>query len=375
MGPALPVLQMLLKTSQYSPKFNLCKSKFLIDSFGMDSVQYLARRLMMLFVALFGLIGLLFAGMITYRPSPSESTEVLAAAAPDEWHPRDILEEWESAGPEVRRGYQLISESALRMGPGAEDPGDRFAGNNLSCTNCHLKGGTQSGSASWIGVADRFPQFGGRSNRIGTLQDRINGCMERSMNGREIPVESEFMKAIVAYMEWLGEGLPAGKEKEYKGYAPIRIPKRAADLQAGREVYARDCAVCHGAEGQGVPDAVGGYIYPPLWGADSFNDGAGMHRVITAAEFIRSNMPYGIATRDTPKLSHEEAFDVAGYMNSFERPHKGGAEADYPDRKLKPVSTPYGPWADEYSAREHKYGPFPPIIAFYKARYNIDKIQ
>jgi len=328
---------------------------------------------MMLFVILFGLIGLLFVGLITYRPSPPESAEILTAPATEAWHPRDILAQWESASPEVKLGYQLLSESALRMGPRAEDPANRFTGNNLSCTNCHLKGGTQPGSASWVGVAARFPQFGGRSNRIGTLEDRINGCMERSMNGRKLPADSEPMQAMVAYMEWLGEDLPGEKEKEYEGYAPIRIPDRAADLVAGKAVYERDCAVCHGPEGQGILNPAGGYLYPPLWGPDSFNDGAGMHRVITAAEFIRSNMPFGIATRDTPKLSDEEAFDVAGYINSFERPHKPGTEADYPDLKLKPVSTPYGPWADEFSAEQHKYGPFLPIIAFYKEKHSITK--
>ena len=339
----------------------------------MDSLRYLARKLTMLFVLLFGLIGMLFVGLITYRPAPTELVGTPPAHESAEWHPRDILAEWESADPKVRQGYLLVSESALQMGPMAPDPENRFTGNNLSWTNCHLKGGTQAGSASWVGVASRSPQFEGRSNGIGTLENRINGCMERSMNGRMLPVDSEPMQAIVAYMQWLGEGLPAGEEKEYEGYAALRIPDRAADLEAGQRVYARDCALCHGTEGLGIPNPEKGYLYPPLWGPDSYNDGAGMHRVITAAEFIRSNMPFGMATRDRPKLTDEEAFDVAGYINSFERPHKPGTEADYPDRKLKPVSTPYGPWADDFSPKEHKYGPFRPIIAYYRERYNITK--
>ena len=330
---------------------------------------------MMLFLLLFGLIGLLFVGLITYRPSPAESSQILASPAAGEWHPKDILAEWESASPQVRLGYQLVSESAHQMGPMAEDPANRFTGNNLSCTNCHMKGGTQAGSASWVGVAARYPQFGGRSNQIGTLEDRINGCMERSMNGRKLPADSEPMKAIVAYMEWLGEDLPEEKEQVYSGYAPIQIPERAVDLEAGKVVYERDCALCHGPTGLGIAKPDGGYLYPPLWGPDSFNDGAGMHRVITAAEFIRVNMPFGMATRDTPKLTDEEAFDVAGYINSFERPHKHNTEADYPDRKLKPVSTPYGPWDDEFSAQQHKYGPFLPIIAYYKETYQITKTK
>jgi len=41
-------------------------------------------------------------------------------------------------------------------------------------------------------------------------------------------------------------------------------------------------------------------------------------------------------------------------------------EADYPDLKKKPVSTSYGPWADNFSAEQQKYGPFTPNINYYK---------
>jgi len=102
---------------------------------------------------------------------------------------------------DVKYGYQLIAESPKYMGPMAEDPEMRYAGNNLACVNCHLKAGTQVGSASWIGVTDRFPQFRGRSNSEGTIEDRINGCMQRSMDGDKLPVLSREMKSIVAYME------------------------------------------------------------------------------------------------------------------------------------------------------------------------------
>jgi len=46
-----------------------------------------------------------------------------------------------------------------------------------------------------------------------------------------------------------------------------------------------------------------------------------MHRVLTAAQFIKGNMPLG-TTADEPLLSDEEAYDVAGYINSFTRPLK-----------------------------------------------------
>lgn len=281
-----------------------------------------------------------------------------------------------SMKPIVKRGYLLINKTYSEIGPLAEDPQRRFTGNNLSCSNCHLQSGTQAGSGSWVGVIDRFPQFGGRGNKVGTIEDRINGCMERSMNGKKLPVDDPDMQAIVAYMEWLGEDLPEEKVDEYKGYPKIQLPNVAVDLEKGKDVYTRECMLCHGDNGQGLPKpGSSGYTYPPLWGPDSFNDGAGMHRVITAAEFIKSNMPYLQATWDNPKLTDEEAYNVAGYINSLDRPEKASLEKDYPDRKLKPVSTPYGPWADNFSAEQHQFGPFLPIIDFYKKEYGITKTK
>ncbi|TDQ32363.1 c-type cytochrome [Zeaxanthinibacter enoshimensis] len=339
----------------------------------METFHLLVRRLFTLFLTIFALIAVIFAGLLMYKPSPSTSVETLVEST-EEWRPKDVLAELENMPEDVKYGYELIAESSRMMGPDAEDPGMRFTGNGLACANCHLQAGTQAGSGSWVGVTDRFPQFRGRSNQIGTIQDRINGCMERSMNGRKLPDDIKEMNAIVAYMKWLSTGVPEEKVDEYKGYVSIEIPETAVDLEKGKAVYTKECVLCHGENGQGVrkPDGKG-YQYPPLWGADSYNDGAGMHRVITAAEFIKGNMPFGQASWDNPKLSDEEAFHVAGYINSFERPHKENTEKDYPDLKLKPVSTPYGPWADDFPAEQHKYGPFPPIIAYYKAQYGITK--
>ncbi|MEJ2583921.1 MAG: c-type cytochrome, partial [Robiginitalea sp.] len=310
---------------------------------------------------------------------PEAGTRLVSTEIPDtvSWEPKDILAAWDSADPLVQEGYRLISESPKYMGPGAASEDLRFTGNNLSCTNCHLQGGTQRGSAAWAGVTRRFPQFLGRANEMSSIEDRINGCMQRSMNGKKLPEDSRQMKAIVAYMGWLGEEMPEDEIENYKGYARLNIPDIPVDLDKGRDVYGRECAVCHGQDGQGIssPDPTQGYLYPPLWGVDSYNDGAGMHRVITAAEFIRSNMPFGMASRDNPRLSDEEAYHVAGYINSFSRPHKPDTERDYPDLKLKPVSTPYGPWADDFPSEQHKYGPFPPIIEYYREKYNIIKTK
>jgi thiosulfate dehydrogenase len=171
------------------------------------------------------------------------------------------------------------------------------------------------------------------------------------------------MKALLAYMKWLSTGIPDGAKLVGAGSKSVKEPGRAADLDNGAKVFANTCAVCHGKDGLGQRAATGaGYQFPPLGGPDSYNNGAGMTRVLTAAAFVRHNMPLG-TTFDTPVLSDADAYDVAAYMNSFERPSKSNLEKDFPNKMQKPVDTPYGPYVDDFPAEQHKYGPFDPIRA------------
>ncbi len=294
-----------------------------------------------------------------------------------QWYPKSIETDLPAGeeGAMIKFGYYLITKTADQIGPMAKDTLKRYAGNNLNCNNCHLNAGRKIGSGSFVGVFNRFPQFRGRENKIGTIEERINGCMERSMNGTPMPEDSEEMQAIIAYMKWLSEEVPSEIEELYKGYVKINIPDFKADPNLGKELYEIHCQHCHmeGGEGKKVPGTnFSGYIYPPLSGFDTYNDGAGMNRVLTAAQFIKGNMPFG-ATYDAPMLTDDEAYHIAAYINTFERPVKTNKEADFPDIKLKPVSTPYGPWADQFSPEQHKFGPFPPIIEYYKNTHNLAK--
>ncbi|MGB0316196.1 MAG: c-type cytochrome [Flavobacteriaceae bacterium] len=336
----------------------------------------LVRRLSILLMSLMASILLIAFFLFNYE-NFGASQEKFGEAPLASWNPVKLILENDKANEQVKQGFYLVSESSRFMGPLVTDAKARFSGNNLSCTNCHLNGGTLSGSASWIGVTKRFPQFRGRENKIGTIEERINGCMERSMNGQKLPEKGPLMTAIIAYMKWINTALPKLNKKEIKGYPPIKIPETAVDLNQGKMVYEKECALCHGEKGKGIRYAENrrGYQYPPLWGEDSYNDGAGMHRVLTAAAFIKSNMPYLQADWENPKLTDEEAYHVAGYINSFQRPLKQNKSADFPDRKRKPVSTPYGPWADNFSAEQHKFGPFPPIIDFYQATFGLTKTK
>lgn len=346
------------------------------NNYNVTAISSVARRLFYMFATFLALVVVVFSAVFLYQSNPQlfESPKMTA----EEWSPKSITEALSEGWPddEIEYGYYLVSASPTTMGPKANDPKLHYTGNHLTCTNCHLDAGTRPGAASWVGVTDRFPQFDGRSNAINTLESRINGCMERSMDGKILPDDSKEMRAIIAYMEWLSDDVPDSRRKEFEGFVKLEIPAVAVDLAKGEQLYVKECTVCHGETGQGQWNADGkSYQYPPLWGPDSYNNGAGMHRVLTAAQFIKANMPFGIATAASPKLTDEEAFHIAGYINSFDRPTLSDLPLDYPDKKLKPVSSPYGPWLDNFSAEQHKYGPFPPIIDYYKTRYNIKKTK
>lgn len=267
-------------------------------------------------------------------------------------------------GDAIRYGHRLVTETYAVIGPEVSVPAMRYAGNNLACQSCHLHGASQPYAMPFTGIWGQFPQYRGREGRVSTMEDRINGCMERSMNGKALPVISPEMVAIMAYIKFMSQAVPVGAKLTGTGTLAIKEPDRAADPRRGAEIFAANCVACHQADGQGVRHGVvgdgKGYQYPPLWGPDSFNDGAGTGRLLTAAAFIKANMPFG-TTAEAPVLSDEDAYDVAAFMLSHDRPVKPGLDKDFPKLIQKPVDAPYGPWVDGFSAEQHKYGPFAPI--------------
>ena len=268
--------------------------------------------------------------------------------------------------PSVEYGRQLIRDTARNMGPAHEDPTMRYTGTSMDCASCHLDTGTRPGTLSLLQAAQRYPRFSGRDGREGDLRDRINGCMTRSMNGRELDRESVQMRSMEMYIRQLNNQYAVmGQTRQMPDEPPaFTEPDRAADVAAGRLVFEANCAVCHGSDGQGLLAAIDrseGYLFPPLWGPDSFNNGAGMTRLLTAARFIKARMPLG-----KPDLTDDQAYDVAAYMNSHERPQRPNLEVDYPDLKNKPVDSPYPPYADEFPIEQHRLGPFQPIRDFYR---------
>lgn len=264
------------------------------------------------------------------------------------------------AGDMIRFGKELISQTSIHIGPYAENPSKRYAGNNLECTNCHIDAGTRPNYLGFVGVYLLYPAYSGRIDTVIAIRERINDCMRRSMNGRPLPLESYEMECIVAYYKWISTEVSKQIPEKYDGLRKIKFLDRAADPNLGRNVYNRKCNTCHAENGAGAylsGDMEKGFDIPSVWGIDSYNDGSGMYRLITAAEYIKAKMPYFKAD-----LTDEEAWDVAAYVVSKPRPHFAGVEKDFPDLNEKPVDCPFPPYADSLSAERHKYGPFKGLI-------------
>ncbi len=212
----------------------------------------------------------------------------------------------------VYNGYEL----ARRTYEIANQPGKpAYVGNKLHCQSCHLHAGADPDAGWWAGSEQRFKGLTG-------LQNRINQCFLRSMNGQMLCTPGKdcdsnpHMSALVAYIRWLTAQFEAkhpGKTPT-SGFPPIGAAPITPDATRGQAVFAQKCAFCHNAEGQGR--YVHGYFRPAVWGPDSYNIDAGLGQVNVLAAFLKSNMPY----TSGGLLSDQEAWDLATFIDAQPRP-------------------------------------------------------
>ena len=210
-------------------------------------------------------------------------------------------------GKVIRLGEQIFTNTGQFAA--------RYVGNDLSCANCHLDAGRKSDSAPLWASFIHYPAYRSKTGQVDTLASRIQGCFQYSMNGKAPPQDDEVMTALQTYAFWLAKGAPVGTPVAGSGYPKLKKAAEAPDYARGEKVYAQNCALCHGPDGQGQRSG-DQQVFPPLWGARSFNWGAGMHQLGNAAGFIQANMPLGKGGT----LTEQEAWDVAMFMDSHERP-------------------------------------------------------
>ncbi|WP_414042243.1 c-type cytochrome [Macrococcus sp. EM39E] len=199
----------------------------------------------------------------------------------------------------IAEGSKLMTETNVEL--------PKNVGNKLSCASCHAGAGTGD-ALTLVGVANTFPQYRDREGRKVTLEERVNGCFERSMNGKPLKEDSKDMKAIIAYLEYISPKSKQPKVKRSDGVKNIPVP----NVKRGEATFAREnCLKCHGNSSDSAPVAG-----PALWGDGSFNDGAGLSRFSKMYDFIYHYMPF-----DNPgSLTDQEASDIAAYVLSNDRP-------------------------------------------------------
>ena len=257
----------------------------------------------------------------------------------------------------AKYGRELIERTSYYLGPNGKVA---KMSNGMNCQNCHLDGGTLPWGNNYSAVVSTYPKFRDRSGTVETIVKRVNDCFQRSLNGKALDSSSKEMRAILAYMHWLGDDIEKGKKPKGSGIYELKYLSRAADPSKGSIVYQSKCSSCHGQDGAGLANNEGGYVNPPLWGAHSYNVGAGLFRLSRFAGFVKTNMPHLQATYQKPVLTDEEAWDVAAFVNSRPRPTMN-LKNDWPNIAKKPIDHPFGPYADKFSEQQHKYGPFQPI--------------
>jgi thiosulfate dehydrogenase len=237
---------------------------------------------------------------------------------------------------EIQLGYRLFTNTP------AEAP--TLVPGGMSCNNCHTNAGQRERALPLVGISGAFPEYNRRAGRLISLTDRIVDCFLRSENatgrlerdgdGRvtggadalPTPTSREVL-ALAAYLNWISRGSVIGKTPAWRGQntipQPSLKPVAQLDPKKGEAIYAERCASCHGPEGQGV--FVGDRKPGPLWGPDSWNDGAGAARTYTLAGIIRYTMPY----LDPGNMTDEDALNLAAFITAKPRPSFPYKDKDY----------------------------------------------
>lgn len=271
-------------------------------------------------------------------------------------------------GESVKYGRELMLNTARYIGP--DGSAGKYLGNKMNCTNCHQDAGTKAFSFNLMSSHDNYPQYRGREGKVLTLAERVNNCVMRPHNGKPLPLDSKEMVAFLSYFKWISTFVP--KNKPFKGAKNLHVtfPDIAANPENGQVLYQTNCARCHGQNGEGQWTAdKSTYVYPPLWGNTAYQPGSSMHRVIKQAEWLKNNMPYDKVTPGKPFLSDKEAMDIAAFVNNDKIHSRPNPKSfDYPHIAEKAIDYDHGPFADTFSVAQHKFGPYQPIIDYWKAK-------
>lgn len=259
-------------------------------------------------VVALSLLGVSFpAGAQTAGPAARTVAKSSAASEPEFTPPAaDAIPDGEF-GKMVRKGQDIFLRTSEHAG--------QYVGNSMNCVSCHIDAGRRKNASPLWAAYVLYPAYRAKNGHVNTLAERLQGCFRYSMNGAMPPADSETIVALESYMYWLAKGAPTGVKLAGQGFKSLPPPAQKTDYTRGQKVFQENCVLCHAANGQGQ-SADGHRVFPALWGDDSYNWGAGMHSVATAAAFIKANMPLSKGY----SLTDQQAWDVAYFMNAHDRP-------------------------------------------------------
>lgn len=332
----------------------------------MDRIMYEIRKLVFPVCALFFLLLMMLfdlvpdfsnAGVAQVKTGRKDN---VVAVTPEYWVAPDIASITDAKQRELALlGRDIISRTSFYFGPKGIIAAN--ATNGMNCQNCHLQAGTKTFGINYSLVASTYPKYRARSGSVEDIYKRVNDCFERSLNGKAVGKDSREMQAIVTYINFIGSNISKGENPNGSGFHDLAFLDRECNPVDGEKIFQNKCASCHGKDGSGKINAEGwGFTYPPLWGDYSYNTGAGLYRVSYFAKFIKYNMPEGV-THTTTQLTDGEAWDIAAFVNSMPRPVKD-VSGDWPKKEEKPFDYPFGPYVDGFSEKQHKFGPYKPIV-------------
>ncbi|MEY3342446.1 MAG: hypothetical protein RL090_130, partial [Bacteroidota bacterium] len=240
--------------------------------------------LVLLVMMLFSYIAYTGKGTWFFEKEPAVSETISAnekpiAAKDTFWHAPDIASlDGNPAKEQILLGKDLIANTSKYFGPKGIVKAN--ATNGLNCQNCHLDAGTRVFGNNYGSVFSTYPKYRPRSGTIENIYKRVTDCFERSLNGTAPDSGSKEMEAIVAYINWLGKDVEQGEKAAGSGLKELAFLDRAADPVKGKVGYEKHCVSCHTTSGLGMLNAdSSGYMYPPLWGPNSYNSGAGLFRM------------------------------------------------------------------------------------------------
>jgi thiosulfate dehydrogenase len=264
--------------------------------------------------------------------------------------------------PEGPFGDVVRQGQAIFEGTNTHPVSSPYVGNSQACANCHIDAGRLAGSAPLWAAWVAYPAYRSKTKKVDTFVERVQGCFKYSMNapgsraGRPPAADSDAIVSLAAYSFWLAKGAPTGDDTmPGRGYPRVAETAQGFDPDRGAAVYGAKCALCHGQDGGGVVVADGRTLFPPLWGAGAFNWGAGMHRIDTAAAFVKHNMPLGLGG----SLSDQETWDVAAFMDAHERPQDPRYQGSLAETAKRFHASQFDYYGKRKSAEGHLLGEQP----------------